>query len=328
MSESSQTARARWMALIAQAPPERVRLWDAAGLAPEFDWLRPPETGMAMVRGRAGGTGAPFNLGEMTVTRCALRLESGTDGHAYVPGRDRGHAEIAALCDALMQDEAIRARVAEAILAPLEADRAARHGTAGGPRGGDAGGFLHPDAGGGLMQASALAGGFGDPARDAAAAFRVALDCMARPGRIGRLTGAAGPAGLSGAAAVLLLTLADADTPVWLPERLRTAPAADWVRFHTNAPMIAAPAAALFAPRHLERARPARPLAGGRGGRSRPGCHADPGGGGARAGRRAMAPRRAGDRRAMSASRPICRRRSTRRCDGMPGATRWVSICF
>ena len=73
-----------------------------------------------MVRGRAGGTGAPFNLGEMTVTRCALRLTDGRTGHAYIPGRDRIHAEAAALCDALLQG-AEAERVQSEIIEPLAA---------------------------------------------------------------------------------------------------------------------------------------------------------------------------------------------------------------
>ena len=83
-----------------------------------------------MVRGRTGGTGAPFNMGEMTVTRCALRLETGEVGHAYVQGRDKAHAERAALVDALMQGPRA-AELREAVLAPLaEAEAAARRGRA------------------------------------------------------------------------------------------------------------------------------------------------------------------------------------------------------
>lgn len=83
--------------------------------------LRGPETGLVMVRGRAGGDGAPFNLGEMTVTRCTVRLADGRVGHAYVAGRDRRQAELAALVDALMLDETARPVVAEAVIAPLAA---------------------------------------------------------------------------------------------------------------------------------------------------------------------------------------------------------------
>ncbi|WP_430225858.1 phosphonate C-P lyase system protein PhnG [Paroceanicella profunda] len=115
------TARQGWMGLLARAGAgDLAALWAEAGLAPRFTWARAPEFGGVMVRGRAGGSGAPFNLGEMTVTRCALTLEGGAVGHACVAGRDREKARIAALCDALMQTEAadtVRAR----ILAPLEA---------------------------------------------------------------------------------------------------------------------------------------------------------------------------------------------------------------
>lgn len=114
--------RQGWISLMAKAPAEALaRRWAALGLAPGFTWLRAPEIGGVMVRGRMGGTGAPFNLGEMTVTRCALRLESGAVGHAYVQGRDKAKAEQAALLDALMQTEAA-AELREKVLEPLEAE--------------------------------------------------------------------------------------------------------------------------------------------------------------------------------------------------------------
>jgi alpha-D-ribose 1-methylphosphonate 5-triphosphate synthase subunit PhnG len=57
-----------------------------------------------MVRGRMGGTGSPFNLGEATVTRCSVKLASGTEGHGYVMGRNAAHAMRMAICDAVYQD--------------------------------------------------------------------------------------------------------------------------------------------------------------------------------------------------------------------------------
>jgi alpha-D-ribose 1-methylphosphonate 5-triphosphate synthase subunit PhnG len=48
-----------------------------------YDLVRQPETGLVMVRGRMGGTGSPFNLGEVTVTRCVVRLETGEAGSSY-----------------------------------------------------------------------------------------------------------------------------------------------------------------------------------------------------------------------------------------------------
>lgn len=93
------------MAVLAKADPAMLqRLWDGLGVGDGFTTLRPAETGMVMVRGRAGGDGMAFPLGEMTVTRCTVRLD-GSDvlGFAYVAGRDRRHAEIAARADALLQ---------------------------------------------------------------------------------------------------------------------------------------------------------------------------------------------------------------------------------
>ncbi|MEE4118116.1 MAG: phosphonate C-P lyase system protein PhnG [Paracoccaceae bacterium] len=120
MRDPAEMDRKEWMGVLARAPAAVVaQLWEAAGLPePAHDWLRPPEIGAVMVRGRAGATGAPFNLGEMTVTRCALRLADGRDGHACVQGRDKDHARRAALADALMQG-AEAGEVRAALLSPL-----------------------------------------------------------------------------------------------------------------------------------------------------------------------------------------------------------------
>jgi len=82
--------------------------------------VRPPEIGMVMLRGRAGGSGPRFNLGEMTVTRCSVEVESGAMGHAYVAGRDLRHAELAAVFDALLQDTRVRDTLERSVIAPLE----------------------------------------------------------------------------------------------------------------------------------------------------------------------------------------------------------------
>lgn len=120
--------RQAWMGLLARAPTDRVRaLWQDMGLTPTFTWLRKPETGGVMVRGRAGGTGAAFNMGEMTVTRCALRLGgNGAIGHGYIQGRDRRHAEIAALADACLQTEAA-GHIQTGLIVPLRDEEAARY---------------------------------------------------------------------------------------------------------------------------------------------------------------------------------------------------------
>jgi alpha-D-ribose 1-methylphosphonate 5-triphosphate synthase subunit PhnG len=115
--------RAGWMGLLARAPAARLAALIPGDL-PDAEWLRPPEIGAVMLRGRAGGDGAAFNLGEMTVTRCALRLGDGTVGHAYVQGRDRDHARRAALVDALLQGPRA-AELRSAVLVPLAAAEAA-----------------------------------------------------------------------------------------------------------------------------------------------------------------------------------------------------------
>lgn len=99
--------------------PALARAIETLGPLPVHRALRAPESGMVMVRARAGGTGAQFNLGEMSVTRCVVALEDDTMGVAYVQGRGRRHAEQAALLDALLQHEAWRDRVQAAVIEPL-----------------------------------------------------------------------------------------------------------------------------------------------------------------------------------------------------------------
>jgi alpha-D-ribose 1-methylphosphonate 5-triphosphate synthase subunit PhnG len=108
------------MSVLALAPAEQLEArWSALGLTPGYRRLRGPEIGLVMVRGRAGGTGARFNLGEMTVTRCTVQLEDGTLGHAWIGGRERRHAELAAVLDALLQDPAQTTALTEQVVEPL-----------------------------------------------------------------------------------------------------------------------------------------------------------------------------------------------------------------
>jgi alpha-D-ribose 1-methylphosphonate 5-triphosphate synthase subunit PhnG len=125
MTPDPNAERRRWMAVLARAEgAEIAALLDDAPPLPAHERLRPPETGLVMVRGRAGGDGGAFNLGEMTVTRCAVRLGH-LVGHAYVAGRDRHQAELAALVDAALQDPARRAALMAAVIDPLAARQAA-----------------------------------------------------------------------------------------------------------------------------------------------------------------------------------------------------------
>jgi len=100
---------------------------DAAGIAsrldvlalPDHENLREPENGLVMVRGRIGGDGAPFNLGEATVARAAVRLSTGEVGFGYTLGRDRQKARMIALCDALVQSDEFADAVESEVIAPL-----------------------------------------------------------------------------------------------------------------------------------------------------------------------------------------------------------------
>jgi alpha-D-ribose 1-methylphosphonate 5-triphosphate synthase subunit PhnG len=109
------------MALLAQAEEREL----SAGLdllaVPAFSELRAPEAGLVMLRGRMGGDGGPFNLGEATVTRAAVRLESGETGFSYLLGHRPQAAKLAALADALWQRPDMRADVERLVLAPIRA---------------------------------------------------------------------------------------------------------------------------------------------------------------------------------------------------------------
>src|ERR1700744_3832495 len=120
-------ARREWMAVLARTPRQDLQAaLDAAlegSALPEYDWLRAPDVGLAMGRGRIGGTGGAFNLGEITVTPATLRLRmhdgSTPVGVAVHSGRDKERAKLAALVDALMQVPSYEAHLRERLIGPL-----------------------------------------------------------------------------------------------------------------------------------------------------------------------------------------------------------------
>lgn len=117
-SSIDSAARKAVLDTLAAAPARALaELWDRWADKPEHTKVRGPEIGLVMVRGRAGGGGAPFNLGEATVSRASVRIVSGEVGHGYCLGRDLGKAEIIAVIDALWQREP--ARVEAEIVVPL-----------------------------------------------------------------------------------------------------------------------------------------------------------------------------------------------------------------
>jgi alpha-D-ribose 1-methylphosphonate 5-triphosphate synthase subunit PhnG len=86
---------------------------------PAHEDVRAAASGLVMLRGRIGGDGAPFNLGEATVTRAAVRMDSGEVGFSYLLGRDHAKARLAAVCDALWQSENCRDAIERHVLAPI-----------------------------------------------------------------------------------------------------------------------------------------------------------------------------------------------------------------
>ena len=124
--QDTRTERQHWMAVLARATlAELTALLPDCAPLPDYTVLRGPEAGLVMTRGRTGGGGAPFNLGEMTVSRCTVCLPGGTVGHAYTAGRDLRQAELAAVLDAALQDPAWT-DLHEAVIAPLAAAQRAR----------------------------------------------------------------------------------------------------------------------------------------------------------------------------------------------------------
>jgi len=124
--DRNQDRRRAAMAVLAHSATAEIAGRLDGVVLPAHENLRAPENGLVMVRGRIGGDGAPFNLGEATVSRAAVRLASGEVGFGYVLGRDRDKARMIALCDALIQTPDHAATIEAQVVAPLRTAMAAR----------------------------------------------------------------------------------------------------------------------------------------------------------------------------------------------------------
>ncbi|MFK3798819.1 MULTISPECIES: phosphonate C-P lyase system protein PhnG [unclassified Pseudomonas] len=122
------TARQHWIGVLSRTRHAELLAHEAALRDADYQLIRAPEVGMTLVRGRMGGSGAAFNVGEMTVTRCVVRLADGRTGYSYLAGRDKAHAELAALADAHLQGPQQAHWIAELIdpLAQAQAVRRSR----------------------------------------------------------------------------------------------------------------------------------------------------------------------------------------------------------
>lgn len=123
-ADNISTRRREAMRVLACAPASEIRhLLEKANFKDNAQTLRGPETGLVTVRGHIGGGGAPFNVGEATVTRASMRLDTGEIGHAYALGRDGEKARLSAIIDALLQRDGDADAVEAAILTPLRVAR-------------------------------------------------------------------------------------------------------------------------------------------------------------------------------------------------------------
>ena len=116
-----QAQRRSAMAVLAHSDAAEIARRLEKIAVPAYENLREGENGLVMVRGRIGGDGAPFNLGEATVSRAAVRLSTGEVGFGYTLGRDRQKARMIALCDAMVQSDEFSVAVEADVLAPLRA---------------------------------------------------------------------------------------------------------------------------------------------------------------------------------------------------------------
>jgi alpha-D-ribose 1-methylphosphonate 5-triphosphate synthase subunit PhnG len=121
MATESAIAARRKAAMTVLAHSDAAAIAELLGsiVVPAHEALREPENGLVMVRGRIGGDGAPFNLGEATVSRAAVRLASGEVGFGYTLGRDLEKARMIALCDAMVQSHELADAVETNVLTPL-----------------------------------------------------------------------------------------------------------------------------------------------------------------------------------------------------------------
>jgi alpha-D-ribose 1-methylphosphonate 5-triphosphate synthase subunit PhnG len=117
--DDNATRRQAALSILSHADPQQLaRLYDETWWnKPQVSPIRGPETGLIMLRGRTGGGGAPFNMGEATVSRASVRIDTGEVGHGYCLGRDTDKARLIAIIDALFQREPDN--VEFAILRPL-----------------------------------------------------------------------------------------------------------------------------------------------------------------------------------------------------------------
>lgn len=114
-----QAERRAAMSVLAHSPCADIVARLQSLNVPAHEDLREAENGLVMIRGRVGGDGVPFNLGEATVSRAVMRLATGEVGFGYALGRDLQKARMIALCDGLAQSDQFSDELEAKVIAPL-----------------------------------------------------------------------------------------------------------------------------------------------------------------------------------------------------------------
>ncbi|MFA0086857.1 phosphonate C-P lyase system protein PhnG [Vibrio sp. 10N.261.51.F12] len=116
------TERSKWMSVLAQSQFEELQQhWKDASIDTDYQMVRQPEIGLTQIRARMGGTGREFNMGDATITRAVIKLPSGELGYSYIRGRNKAHAELAAVLDGLLQISSNQTSLLTRIIEPLAA---------------------------------------------------------------------------------------------------------------------------------------------------------------------------------------------------------------
>lgn len=116
----NRAARQEIMRVCAEATEAELEAaYAALGDVPAAEDIRAPQAGLVMLRGRIGGNGPVFNVGEATVTRAAVRLSTGGMGFSYLLGGSHRRARLAAVFDAMGQQDGYRRQLQDVLVKPV-----------------------------------------------------------------------------------------------------------------------------------------------------------------------------------------------------------------